>query len=95
MLILFIWDLLDTENEIFARMTGVLAILVGAVTIAVPILQRMSNPEERSLEEVNAGGPGSVRHCVVCGQALNEAPASEITCPECGARFRVEFSREC
>jgi hypothetical protein len=91
MLILFIWDLLDTENDIYARMTGVLAILVGAVTIAVPILQRMSNPEERSVDRVDAGDSGMVHHCVACGQAVSGAPETAHTCLECGVRFRVEF----
>ncbi len=95
MLIQFVWELLDTEGEILARMTGVLAILLGSVTVAVPILQRMSRPEESSRERTGAHGRESVRHCVVCGQALNEAPATEINCPECGARFRIEFSTEC
>ena len=91
MLLLFIWDLLDTESDIFGRMTGVLAILLGAVTIAVPILQRMSRPEKRSLERAHAGNTGTVRHCVVCGQGLNGSPDAEVTCPECGALFRVQF----
>jgi hypothetical protein len=92
MLLLFIWDLLDTESDIFGRMTGVLAILLGAVTIAVPILQRMSSPEKRSLERgTDAGETGTVRHCVVCGQGLNGDSDAEITCLVCGALFRVEF----
>jgi uncharacterized Zn finger protein (UPF0148 family) len=58
----------------------------------VPILQRMSSPEKRSLERgADAGATGTVRHCVVCGQRLNGSPDAEVTCPECGALFRVEF----
>ena len=89
MLTLFIWDLLDPKNEILARLTGVLAILLGAVSIAVPILQRMSRREERLMERTSAAG--TVRHCVVCGHGLNDAHHVDILCPECGAHFNVEF----
>ena len=94
MMILFVWEGLDTESEIFTRMTGVLAILLGAVTVAVPILHRMSSPDEHSLDLANAARTGTVRHCVVCGKGVNGTPNAELTCSGCGARFRAEFPEE-
>jgi len=91
MLNLFVWELLDTPNDVLARLTGVFAILLGAVIIAMPILQRMGKPEERRLAGANAGTAESVRHCVVCGERLKGAQQAEFTCSGCGARFRVEF----
>lgn len=85
MLDLFVWDLLDTHDELFSRLTGVFSILLAAVTVAVPILHRMSSL---------GGATGSVRHCVACGREVTGAPGGEVVCSGCGARFRVEFSAE-
>jgi len=93
-LILFIWDILDPQNEALARMTGVLAILLGAATVAVPILHRMSSPDEPSLSHAKPDGTAAVRHCVACGQELTGSPNTEITCSRCGARFRIEFPQK-
>lgn len=91
MLNLFVWDVLDPENDRFTRLTGVLAILLGAVTVAVPILHRMSSSDEASRGRPIAGGAESVRHCVVCATPVNGSPNSELRCSGCGVRFRVEF----
>jgi hypothetical protein len=93
-LILFIWEILDPENDALGRMTGVFAILLGAATVAVPILYRMSGPDEPLADRAKVGRPGTVNHCVVCGQGLAGSPDTEITCSRCGARFRIEFSEK-
>jgi hypothetical protein len=86
LLLLFIWEVLGTDDEWASRWLGVLAIVLGAVTITVPILHRMSGHE---------ASPGpvaglSVRHCVACGAGLDGAPGDDLECPGCGVRFRVE-----
>jgi hypothetical protein len=90
-LILLIWDLLDPESDVLGRVIGVQAILLGAATVAVPILHRMSRPDELPPGAASPGATGSVRYCAVCGHGLTAASDEAITCPRCGARFRVEF----
>jgi hypothetical protein len=91
MLNLFIWDLLDTEGNIPARMTGVFAILLGGTTIAVPVLHRMSSAGDNSQHAATLDSTGIAKHCVACGQPLKGSPGNQFTCSACGTRFRVEF----
>ncbi len=83
MLNLFIWHVLEPEEGLPVRLTGVLAILLAAVTITVPILHRLS---ERPVPAPAV----PVRHCVACGERLAGMAGTEIECPACGARFLVQ-----
>ncbi len=85
MLIFLIW--VEVENEAVWRIVGVLAILVGTVTIGVPVLHRMSLPSEGS---DSFSQESSIRFCVACGS--RQAGGSDVvTCRQCGARFRVDL----
>jgi hypothetical protein len=69
------------------RVAGVVGVLLGATTLAVPILHRASRAEL-------AGAPGparEVRFCPSCGAAMMPPTSGEGACARCGARFRVTF----
>ncbi len=85
LLSLMIWAELD--NQGLFRTVGVLAIGLGAVTIAVPVLHRMSagdSPPAAAVVE------GPARFCVGCGHAIT-GDADPMSCGRCGTRFRVEL----
>jgi len=71
---LMVW--LEADDELAWRWVGVLAVLLAAATIAVPVLHRTSGKE--------AQAPQS-RFCPACGAEAGSP------CPNCGARFHVEF----
>lgn len=75
---------MDDPDEDLWRWIGVLAVLLAAATILVPVLQRMAGADE-----TQAGGH-RVRHCPACGASLDHAPG-RAECSQCGTGFRVEF----
>jgi hypothetical protein len=62
------------------RLFLIAAVLLGAITIAVPTASRLRPTRE---------GPPPVRHCPYCGTSLDAAHERAIRCPSCGRRFRV------
>jgi hypothetical protein len=81
-----IWDVLP-ESDGIGRFVGVLAILLAAVTITVPILHRMDGSVSPTVSTPSAR---SIRFCVACGQPLEEKPGM-LECQACGSTFRVEW----
>jgi hypothetical protein len=81
-----IWG--EWSDSPFGRALGVVAVLLAAFTVAVPILHRASR------QEVAAAGGGAVRvaHCPRCGGTVAAAPDEETICPACGTAFAVRFS---
>ncbi|MCX8252053.1 MAG: zinc ribbon domain-containing protein [Dehalococcoidia bacterium] len=73
-----VWELSNDSQT--AQITGVVGILTVATTIILPVLQRLAVAEGRTRRKVN--------YCPYCGKSLNVTDGS-ITCPECGATFRV------
>lgn len=84
MLVFLVWA--DVDSEMVWRIVGVLAILVGAVTIGVPVLHRMSVSPARS---DSLRQESSIRFCVACGSAL-AGDSEVVTCRQCGVHFRVD-----
>jgi len=77
-----LWD--EPSTTWFPRLLGVVAILLAAVTLAVPMLHRASGGEfEQALPRAD------VRFCPLCGQALPPRSGGETACASCGARFEV------
>lgn len=62
------------------RLFFITAVLLAAITIAVPITARLRSAEE---------GPPPVRHCPYCGGAVTPIAERTTDCPTCGRRFRV------
>ena len=86
MLVFLVWA--DVDSEAVWRIVGVLAILVGAVTIAVPVLHRMSMPTAGS---DSSSQESSIRFfCAACGSGL-AGGSNVVSCRQCGARFRVDL----
>jgi hypothetical protein len=79
-----IWGELD--EEWFARVLGVVAVLLAAFTLLVPVLSRASRGELAA-----AGAKGAVRFCPGCGRPLTATPGEETTCPSCRLRFTVRL----
>jgi hypothetical protein len=90
----------------FARGTGVVAVLLAAVTVAVPVLYRATRAA--AVAAVAASAPGEqpspagpavqaqLRHCPACGGPLPTAAGTagadaDTICPACGAAFSVRF----
>jgi hypothetical protein len=77
-LIGLVWGLDDGSQT--AQIAGVVGILTVAITIILPILQRLTVVEGRTRREIS--------YCPYCGKSLTVTNGS-ITCPSCGASFRV------
>lgn len=75
-LIAFLWGWEPGQGW---RFFAILAVLLGATTIAAPVVER--------LRPGSAAAP-RIRHCPYCGESI---PAREVTarCGACGRRFRV------
>ena len=82
-LVVILWAELNTDW--IERLAGVLAVLVAALTLAVPVLSRVSRPDD-----LIVAGHG-VRYCPSCGRPLGPqpTPSSPTGCPRCGFRFTV------
>jgi hypothetical protein len=74
----------------FARALGVVAVLLAAFTVLVPLLHRASRG---TFETATPPTDGSVRFCPRCGEALTGAVDQELLCSGCGAGFVVSFRR--
>ena len=68
----------------YPRAVGVVAVLLAACTVLVPILHRASRAELAA----EAAGAG-IRFCPYCGSGLAAAEGRETTCAACGAAFTV------
>lgn len=75
----------EADGEGYGRILGVLSILVTAVTLATPVLHRLS----QDVPVVGASGAGRVPMlCPSCGARCDQ-PLGDAECPRCGTRFRV------
>jgi uncharacterized paraquat-inducible protein A len=82
-----IWGTGDAEW--YGRTVGVVAVLLAAFTLLVPVLHRASRAEVARLAAQRAAG---VRFCPSCGASLEATPGEPATCPRCGTRFTVVLS---
>ncbi|HCV26787.1 MAG TPA: hypothetical protein QGI07_00295 [Dehalococcoidia bacterium] len=73
-----IWE--RVGNAATPQTVGVVAILTVAVSIILPVLQRLSPLERPKRRQIN--------YCPYCGKRLN-AGAGAIRCPSCEAAFRI------
>jgi len=75
-LIAFLWGWEPGQGW---RFFGILVVLLGAITIAAPVVERL-RPE--------SGATPDIRHCPYCGGPAR-ARADKVRCPDCHRRFRV------
>jgi tRNA(Ile2) C34 agmatinyltransferase TiaS len=61
------------------RLFGMLCVLLGAITIAAPVVQHLRPTEAES---------PAIRACPYCGEPV-EGNGSAARCRACGRRFRV------
>lgn len=80
MLVAAIW--FEVDGEGYWRIFAVVAVLVAAGGLAVPILSRSSDSTRPDL---------TVVACPFCASDLDGQRASDAVCPICGSRFTVEL----
>jgi len=68
-----------TIDEGVVRFYGITWVLLGAATVAVPIMVRLRAPEELA----------RVAHCPFCGTGVHARLGHGVHCDACGERFRV------
>jgi len=76
----------EFEEDWILRTMGVLAILLCAFTILVPVVQRFG----RTKALPGSGREAWIRYCPSCRTKL-DLPPGAATCRGCGARFRVDY----
>ncbi|MEZ5102834.1 MAG: zinc ribbon domain-containing protein [Thermoleophilia bacterium] len=78
-----IWAAGDSSG--MGRAIGVVAVLLAAGTVLVPVLHRWGRAPE-------AGADGArIRFCPSCGTPLGDrGAAAAVHCPRCGASWRIE-----
>jgi hypothetical protein len=81
LLIAAVWS--DWDGGWYWRLTGVAAVLVAALSVAVAVLRASARPRP-------AAEAPAVRFCPSCGRSLEAARPGE--CAACGARFSVTFA---
>jgi hypothetical protein len=69
----------------YARVVGVLSVVLAALTISVPILHRAS----RGVAVAEAARENAVRFCPSCGTGVPAPTDGVAACSSCGARFSV------
>lgn len=84
MVVVGMWT--EIDNEGYWRAFAVLAVLVAAGGLAVPILHRATRDSGRL--EI------AVTHCPFCGVAVGSQSATDVTCAACGNRFTVTLHAE-
>jgi len=75
-LIAFLWSWEPGQGW---RFFGILAVLLGSITIAAPVVERL-RPE--------AGATPDIQHCPYCGGTAR-ARGEKARCPDCHRHFRV------
>jgi MFS family permease len=75
-LIAFLWGWTPGQGW---RLFGVLAVLLGAITIAAPVVERL-RPDTATVPEI--------RHCPYCG-GIARARGPKARCTDCHRRFQV------
>jgi MFS family permease len=75
-LIAFLWGWVPGQGW---RLFGILAVLLGAITIAAPVVERL---------RPDAGAIPDIAHCPYCG-GVARGRGEKARCPACHRRFRV------
>jgi hypothetical protein len=81
----------EPSSDWYPRLLGIVAVLLAAVTLALPILHRASRGE---LAIVVAAPTGGTHFCPSCGRPVPTARDAAASCEHCGARFEVRYLGE-
>jgi hypothetical protein len=79
MVVVGMW--LDPSSSWYARSLGVVAVLLAAVAVSIPVLHRIGGPQRR--------GSVDTSFCPFCGAEHRAEPEQPTVCGHCGARFTV------
>jgi hypothetical protein len=91
LLILSLWGLFE-DSGWFIRLLGVVAVLLAAFVVVVPVLHRLSGKElpEGAGERALAA---TISFCPSCGAPVSARAGVETSCTRCGAVFTVLLGR--
>jgi hypothetical protein len=76
----------EPESSLYARLTGVIYILLAAGVVTLPVLHRIARGEAARAEAARAG---ATRFCPFCGSELTAALGTAVTCDRCSRAFTV------
>jgi len=69
----------EIDNEAYGRAFAVLAVLLGAAGLAIPILHRSSAEQVRL----------AIEHCPFCGAPMSGETGSAVACAACRTAFSI------
>ena len=80
---------IDNPGSIMARVIGVEAVVVAALTLALPAVSRLT-----SVQPTSHQSDVEVRFCPYCGDAIvsRDSGESDQSCEPCGLQFRVTIT---
>lgn len=86
----------EADGEGFFRLLGVLSILVAALTLATPVLHRMSRDDLDAASPESSASTASPTDpvpmlCPSCAARCDQ-PLGDAECPRCRTRFRLVLS---
>lgn len=81
-----IWG--EIDNEWYLRLSGVVAVALGALTVTIPVLHRVGRTRGRAGEDGAA-----VSYCPFCGGGVSGAMAASVACERCDRSFTVVGGR--
>ncbi len=84
----------EPDTGWYARLLGIEAVLVAAMTLLIPVLARFSPSGPRGTgREIGSAGPAAIRFCPSCGRPVEHSPLGSVTptsCEVCGLTFEVQ-----
>lgn len=93
MIITLIWGGEDViESSLYVRTMGVVIVLLGAVTLAVPILHRASRGALLAESRTEGSTKREIVYCPNCGNTSLVDEGDEKRCTACGVRFSVDYT---
>lgn len=81
-----------SDSDWFFRLVGVLALLVAAGSIVIPVLSRFASADATGSIDADRDPPVgvAVRFCPSCGHVVGELPVgTAVACARCGFTFEV------
>jgi hypothetical protein len=85
-----IW--VEPDMDWYARLIGVISVLVAAVTLLIPVVSRFGSGGPGAGPRTDEIGDHSVRYCPSCGREVEHralGPSEVNICRNCGLRFQV------
>jgi hypothetical protein len=89
-ILIAIW--VEPDMDWYARLIGVLSVLVAAVTLLIPVVSRFGSGGPGAGPHTDQTGDHAVRYCPSCGREVEHralGPSEVNICRNCGLSFQV------